>query len=578
MPTSHRSALYWFVRVAVAVFVLSAWMTVAVSTGVARADSPPPSEGGSTSEGTRDGTRAAGDSPAPAHTAKKDSSTRVGDLRDRLTRHLRPENRIRGTDNADRKTSTTKPSRADVDPGAADEEPDASADLTGEVVKPPNSLTSPKPAKAPRLLQPARSLQPAKPLQSFTSLKPVEPPKPRTLTVVAPAQRDLETPNVGSPSIQRAAAIAPADPVLPNTPAGVGAADVPQLGRQAAGLISDVGVVAVSVVYTVADAVAQAFGPNDFLGVPYALATALANTAAAAGRTLIGAPLDAASPGRFPVTYGVLDGLAFFNPQKPPPGANDPSITVTDEHPLPIILLNGTTATQGTNWSVGAPVLANAGYKVYTFNYGNVTGDPNSPIQATGDIRKSADELDAEIDRVLEETGAEKVILIGHSQGGGILPAYYINNVEGGAEKVSQVIGIAPSNHGTDFNGLVGLLSVPVAGPLITAFVNVLGPAFIQQTVGSDFQDVVYGEQDTDPRVLYTNIITRNDEIVTPYTQQALEGDNVTNIVLQDRYPGYPAGHLGVVLSPQVWSIVLDALEANPEANPQLHPAEVLAA
>ena len=70
------------------------------------------------------------------------------------------------------------------------------------------------------------------------------------------------------------------------------------------------------------------------------------------------------------------------------------------------------------------------------------------------------------------------------------------------------------------------------------------------------------------------NIITRNDEIVTPYTQQALEGDNVTNIVLQDRYPGYPAGHLGVILSPQVWDIVLEALEANPEANPNLHPQD----
>ena len=65
-----------------------------------------------------------------------------------------------------------------------------------------------------------------------------------------------------------------------------------------------------------------------------------------------------------------------------------------------------------------------------------------------------------------------------------------------------------------------------------------------------------------------------NDEIVTPYTQQALDGPNVTNIVLQDRYPGYPAGHLGVVLSPQVWDLVLEALEANPEANPQLHPQD----
>ena len=89
---------------------------------------------------------------------------------------------------------------------------------------------------------------------------------------------------------------------------------------------------------------------------------------------------------------------------------------------------------------------------------------------------------------------------------------------------MSQVIGIAPSNHGTDFNGLVGLLNVPVLGPLVVAVTNVIGPAFIQQTVGSDFQQVVYGKQDTDPRIIYTNIITRNDEIVTPYTQQALEG------------------------------------------------------
>lgn len=65
-----------------------------------------------------------------------------------------------------------------------------------------------------------------------------------------------------------------------------------------------------------------------------------------------------------------------------------------------------------------------------------------------------------------------------------------------------------------------------------------------------------------------------NDEIVTPYTQQALEGDTVTNIVLQDRYPGYPAGHLGVVLSPQGWDIVLDALAANREANPKLDPQD----
>jgi pimeloyl-ACP methyl ester carboxylesterase len=336
--------------------------------------------------------------------------------------------------------------------------------------------------------------------------------------------------------------------------------------REVVGLISDVGVIAASVVYTVADTIAQAFGPHSFLGVPYALATAVANSAAAVSRTLIGAPLDSAGTGPFPVTYGIINGLTFFNPQQPPPGANDDRIQVTPEHPLPIILINGTIATQGENWGVGAPVLANAGYKVYTFNYGNITQDPNYPIQATDDIRQSAQQLAAEVDKVLAETGAPKVILIGHSQGGGILPVYYINNL-GGADKVSQLIGIAPSNHGTDVSGLIGLQDLPILGPLVIAFANSIGPALEQQALGNEFQQEVYGNGDTRPGVLYTTIASQTDWLVTPYTQQALDGPNVTNIVLQDLYPGLPASHLGVVLSPQVWSVVLDALASNPAAN-----------
>jgi triacylglycerol esterase/lipase EstA (alpha/beta hydrolase family) len=591
----------------VAAFVLSAWMTVAVTSGVAHADSPPRSDGGSTSEGAP-GPGQAG-SPGTAGTpgaSTFEASKQSGDLRDRLTRHLRPQNRIRATVGVETKTTrTTTPSRRasrpDVtDPGAtstgAVDDADGTTDaqditpVDGNAVPataPPTPASGP--AAKPRLWVVPRALHSDRRLDLTAAVTPVTPVKPNLVAPWGSAVDDASSSRTAAtrqaqPSVQSigprpsAANIAPAGPAAPSTAAAVGAVDVPQLGRQAVGLVSDIGVVAASVVYSVADTFAQAFGPDDFLGVPYALATALANTAAAAGRTLIGAPLDAAEPGRFTVTYGVLNGLSFFTPRKPPPGANDDSIDVTDEHPLPIILLNGTTATQGTNWGVGAPVLANAGYKVYTFNYGNVTGNPNSPIQATADIRKSAEELDKEVDRVLAETGAEKVILIGHSQGGGILPAYYINEL-GKGDKVSQVIGIAPSNHGTDFNGLTRVLGVPILGPLIVATVNVLGPAFVQQMVGSDLQQVVYGDQDTRPDILYTNIITRNDEIVTPYTQQALEGDNVTNIVLQERYPGYPAGHLGVVLSPQVWDIVLDALEANPEANPQLHPdSEELAA
>jgi len=342
-------------------------MTVAVTGGVAHADSPQPSNAGPTSEGAPNGHA----SPSgPPESSKPASSKRPTDLRDRPTRHLRPENRIRATQRDDTKKSTA--SAAPRRHSARDSGTATPVDET-ETIATPEPPTVPVAAAKPRLWEAPRASHGDRRLNLTTAaVRPIKPRKP----IVVAAQRsplaDVSQPSVRKvdpmPSAGTIASVDPSGLETPRTFAGAGAIDIPQLGRQGVGLASDVGVVTASVVYTVAHTFSQAFGPNDFLGVPYALAMALANTAAAASRTLIGAPLDASSLGRFPVTYGVLDGLSFFNPQKPPPGANDPSIKVTDEHPLPIILLNGTTATQGINWSVGAPVLANAGYKVYTFN------------------------------------------------------------------------------------------------------------------------------------------------------------------------------------------------------------------
>jgi pimeloyl-ACP methyl ester carboxylesterase len=349
------------------------------------------------------------------------------------------------------------------------------------------------------------------------------------------------------------------------------------LGKQLTGGVFDVGTIVVSVVHSVASAVAQAVGPDTLFGVPYMLAMTVVNSAAAVGRVLVGGPLYAPPSAPYSVSYGILDMIALFNPARSPAGANDPTISVTAEHPLPVILLNSTVLTQGVNWAVGAPVLANAGYKVYTFNYGNRTSNPNFPIQSIDDIRVSAQELSDMVDRVLAETGAPQVVLIGHSQGGGILPVYYINNLDG-AEKVSQVIGIAPGNHGADFNGLVsGVLSIPILRELYIGLSALLGPAFYQQSMGSPFMDEVYGDGDTRGDVLYTNILTEYDEVATPYTNHVLHGPNVTNIVLQQRFPGLLHGHLNSVVSPYVWATVLEALEANPAANPLAHQQVVAA-
>lgn len=479
------------------------------------------------------------------------------------------------TDNAD------KPETPGTDPkpgGTAEAEPDKPAKADK-----PDKTDTPKPARGSRK-HTATSTAPSKATtESKADTKPGPAPAtspdesadaPRTsvktastakAVTVATATADLVAVptalKVVSPSVAPAATAAVPTPIKQAT----------QFVRQMVGLANDLALIAVSLVNNLAAAAATAIGPKPFFGVPYNIARVVAGTTATAAKLLDGTPLDATSEGPFKVDYGVGDLLAWLNPVKPPAGANDPTIKVTPAHPLPIILLNGTTATQGVNWGVGAPVLANAGYKVYTFNYGNTTTDPNFPVQATADIRKSAQQLADEVQRVLDETGADKVILIGHSQGGGIMPSYYINNL-GGAAKVSQLIGIAPSNHGTDVNGLTYVQNIPVLGPLLFRIVDLFGAAWTQQAMGSSLQQEVYGNGDTRPGVLYTTISSKFDWVVTPYTQQALDGPNVTNIVLQDLYPGYNAGHLGIVFSAPTWDAVLGALAANPEANPGATP------
>ena len=185
---------------------------------------------------------------------------------------------------------------------------------------------------------------------------------------------------------------------------------------------------------------------------------------------------------------------------------------------------------QRLTWSIHS-----AGYCVFALDYGN---------RATGPIEKSAAELKAFIDKVLTATGAAKVSMVGHSQGG-MMPRYYIKFL-GGAGKVDDLVGLAPSNHGT---------SNPL---LLTPGLNYLCPSCLQQKTGSAFLTHLNAGDETPGPVSYTNIATSHDEVVLPYTSGFLAGPNTTNIRLQDkcrfdlvRPPADPLGRPGDPADPQ---------------------------
>ncbi|MGW1071262.1 esterase/lipase family protein [Streptomyces sp. NPDC002537] len=209
-------------------------------------------------------------------------------------------------------------------------------------------------------------------------------------------------------------------------------------------------------------------------------------------------------------------------------GWNNWSCKPSAAHPNPVVLLHGTWANQLDTWFVLAPELAAKGYCVYSLDYGKLPYMPG--LNGQGPLVKSAGEVSAFVDKVLKSTGTKKVDIVGHSQGGGPLPRYYMEFMNG-ASKVDKLIGLAPDNHGATASGL-GTLARKVPG--VSKVLSLSLPGLEDQIVGSEFMKKLNSRPDTVPGVKYTVISTKYDEIATPYKSQQLSGPNVRNVVVQD--------------------------------------------
>ena len=257
-----------------------------------------------------------------------------------------------------------------------------------------------------------------------------------------------------------------------------------------------------------------------------------------------------------PVQPNILAAAAYSlaDPTIAPPGANDWNCKPTDRHPDPVLLSNGTTANAYENWANLSQRLADAGYCVFAGNFG---GAPGAFVQTVGPIADTAKQLAAFGDEILRATGAAKLDVVGHSQGGMNI-RYWIKYL-GGADKIGRLIGLSPSNHGTD---LFGLLSTLEMIPGVPAGLGVFCQACNEQAVGSGFLTDLNAGGETVPGIHYTVIQTRYDDVVTPYTSAFLKAaPNVKNILLQNVCGLDHTDHLGITYDPVAMGLVLDALD-----------------
>ena len=211
----------------------------------------------------------------------------------------------------------------------------------------------------------------------------------------------------------------------------------------------------------------------------------------------------------------------------------------------PVIVVNGLFGAGFAYEPLVARLRAD-GYQVWDFEL---------PTLGTQDIRRSAQALDGFADGVRAQTGAAKVDLVGHSEGGLVSRTYV--KYYGGAAEVDSLITLGTPNYGTVAANIARVFTLGTCVGIT---------ACEQMAIGSSFLAGLNAGDDSIGNVAYTNIATVFDELVQPYTNSFLNAadGNITNKSLQSQCWLRFVGHLGLILDGAVYSGVQDALEKRP--------------
>ncbi len=171
------------------------------------------------------------------------------------------------------------------------------------------------------------------------------------------------------------------------------------------------------------------------------------------------------------------------------------------------------------------------------------------PHHTFGDIQVAA-EYHVNAIRTMYRRTDRRIAILGHSQGG-MNPRWALRFWPDLRNKVSDLIGMAPSNHGT--TALVQCIEG------VTRCV----PAVWQQGAGSDFVTALNSRAETFRGISYTNIYTGLDEVVMPPPSSGLTTGRgrIANIPVQSLCPNDPYEHVAMgTVSPAVHALVMDAL------------------
>ncbi len=276
-----------------------------------------------------------------------------------------------------------------------------------------------------------------------------------------------------------------------------------------------------------------------------ALALVVAAVAPGVASAVTYAPVDRPGPA-FDVSQAALDASLSCSPG------------VDNAARAPVLLVPGTGATPVDNYSWNYEPQ----FKALGIPWCAVT----LPQHANGDIQV-AGEYVANAIRTLHRRAGRRIAIIGHSQGG-MVPRWALRFWPDTRAMVDDMIGFAPTNHGTAVAGLA-------CGSGCSA-------ADWQQSNKSNFIKALNSYQETFPGISYTDVYTHFDEEVQPNSDSSGTsslhggGGQIANIAVQDVCPTDVVEHLGIGTYDNVaYNIAIDALDHPGPADPQRIPATV---
>ncbi|PLB53857.1 secreted lipase [Aspergillus steynii IBT 23096] len=246
-------------------------------------------------------------------------------------------------------------------------------------------------------------------------------------------------------------------------------------------------------------------------------------------------------------------------------GINDFSCR-SEKHPNPVVLLHGLGATFYEDLNFLQYWLQAQGYCTFAQTYGDYDGFPF--LGGLKAIAESATEIADYIHEVAEKTGADKVDLVGHSEGA-FQTVYVPKFTDGTSELLDKLVAIAPPTRGTNFGGIYNLAyafgnhSREAVGEVL----KTVGCAACDD-LGPD-GDAVDKLNDGEPIVQAGNKLTviasKLDEMVTPTSTSFVHEDGVNNVWVQDDCKLDPVGHIGEAYDLNVWNLVKNALDDTPK-------------